>query len=113
MVSTYLFKVRPVLVLLVLMIPLPAQTAKPPADPAGGASVSVTGGIATPTHSPSAKELREAQISADTEKLYELAQQLKVELDKSTKDTLSLTVVRKAAEIEKLAHSISDRMKSN
>ncbi len=106
------------LVLASVTIPLGAQAgagAKPAAQPAMSASPS-TGGQSTfdiPAHPLSGKEQREAQIAADTAKLYQLAQELKVELDKSTKDTLSLTVIKKAAEIEKLAHSLSERMKSN
>jgi hypothetical protein len=60
---------------------------------------------------PSAKEAREAQITADTEKLYKLAQELKTEMDKSTKDTLSLSVIRKASEIEQLARSLKEQLK--
>jgi hypothetical protein len=33
-------------------------------------------------------------------------------VDKSTKDTLSLDVVKKADEIEKLAHSVKEKMKN-
>ena len=47
----------------------------------------------------------------DTERLVALVTQLKAEVDKSTKDTLSLDVVRKADEIEKLARSVKDKMK--
>ena len=60
-----------------------------------------------------AQEKRQAEIAADTEKLYRLAKELKVEMDKSTKDTLSLTVIRKAEEVEKLARSLKERMKAN
>jgi sRNA-binding protein len=56
-------------------------------------------------------ELRQAQILADTNKLYELAQELKAEVAKSNKDTLSLAVIKKAAEVEKLAKSLKDRMR--
>jgi hypothetical protein len=59
------------------------------------------------------KEQRQAQITADTERLYKLAQELKVELDKSNKDTLSITVIKKADEVERLAHSLKERLKSN
>jgi hypothetical protein len=34
-------------------------------------------------------------------------------VDKSDKNTLSLDVVRKADEIEKLAHSVKERMKGD
>jgi hypothetical protein len=48
---------------------------------------------------------------ADTDKLLTLATDLKQQVDKSTKDTLSVDVIKKADEIEKLAHSVKERMK--
>ena len=48
---------------------------------------------------------------ADTDKLLALATDLKEQVDKSTKDTLSVDVIKKADEIEKLAHSVKERMK--
>jgi hypothetical protein len=47
----------------------------------------------------------------DTDKLLALATQLKQEVDKTNKDVLSVDVIRKADEIEKLAHSVKERMK--
>jgi len=52
-------------------------------------------------------------MSEDSEKLLKLATELKAEVDKSTKDTLSLGVIRKADEIEKLAHAVKEKMKSS
>jgi hypothetical protein len=43
--------------------------------------------------------------------LLVLATDLKAQVDKSTKDTLSVDVIKKAEEIEKLAHSVKERMK--
>ena len=54
---------------------------------------------------------RKKQISEDSAKLLKLATDLKAEVDKTTKDTLSLNVVRKADEIERLAHSVKEKMK--
>jgi hypothetical protein len=54
---------------------------------------------------------RKKQISDDSAKLLKLATELKSEVDKTTKDTLSLGVIRKADEIEKLAHSVKEKMK--
>jgi hypothetical protein len=56
---------------------------------------------------------RQKQLVLDTQKLLTLANELKVEVDKSNKDTMSLDVIRKADEIEKLAHSVKDKMKGN
>jgi hypothetical protein len=54
---------------------------------------------------------RRKQIADDTAKLLKLASDLKSEVDKTNKDTLSLGVIRKADEIEKLAHSVKEKMK--
>src|ERR1017187_502437 len=55
---------------------------------------------------------RQKQLVEETEKLLALANELKADVDKSTKDTLSLDVVKKADEIEKLAHSVKEKMKN-
>jgi hypothetical protein len=54
---------------------------------------------------------RQKQLEHDTDKLLALAKELKDEVSKSNKDTLSVDVVKKAAEIEKLAKSVKDRMR--
>lgn len=56
---------------------------------------------------------RKNAMAADTAKLLQLANELKSEMDKSSKDMLSLSVVRKAAEIEKLAHKVREEMRSS
>ena len=55
---------------------------------------------------------RQQQIVDDTNKLFELAKQLKEEVQKSNKNQLSVSVVKKAEEIEKLAKSVKDKMKN-
>jgi len=54
---------------------------------------------------------RKKQIADDSAKLLKLATDLKAEVDKTNKDTLSLTVIRKADEIEHLARSVKEKMK--
>ena len=54
---------------------------------------------------------RQAQLKTDTDKLFRLSQELKEYVDKSNENVLSLSVLRKAEEIEKLAHSVKDKMK--
>jgi len=54
---------------------------------------------------------RKRQIADDSAKLLKLATDLKAEVDKTTKDTLSLNVIRKADEIERLAHNVKEKMK--
>jgi hypothetical protein len=56
-------------------------------------------------NSDAANAARKQQIADDSAKLLKLATDLKTEVDKSDKDTLSITVIRKAGEIEKLARS--------
>ncbi len=51
------------------------------------------------------------QVAADSALLLQLATDLKTEVDKTNKDTLSLTVIRKAEAIEKLAHKVRDQVK--
>ena len=60
----------------------------------------------------SPEELRQAQLIADTNKLYQMAQELQAEVAKSNKDTLSLAVIKKAGEVEALARSLKERMKN-
>jgi hypothetical protein len=54
---------------------------------------------------------RHALLKADTDKLVKLAVELKDAVDKSNENVLSLDVLKKAEEIEKLAHSVKDKMK--
>jgi hypothetical protein len=54
---------------------------------------------------------RQKKLVEETTRLLALANELKAAVDKSDKNTLSLDVVRKADEIEKLAHSVKERMK--
>ncbi len=56
---------------------------------------------------------REKEMTSDTEKLLELAHQLKVETDKSAPEPLSMLDIRKAEAIEKLAHSIQGKMRAS
>lgn len=54
---------------------------------------------------------RQKRLVADTDKLLALATELKQEVDKTNKDIMSVDVIKKADEIEKLAHSVKERMK--
>jgi len=58
-----------------------------------------------------ANQARQADLKRDTEKLLKLATELKDYVDKTNENTLSVDVVKKAEEIEKLAHSVKDKMK--
>lgn len=54
---------------------------------------------------------RQKKLVADTDKLLALATELKADVSKTNKDVLSVDVIKKADEIEKLAHSVKERMK--
>ena len=71
--------------------PAPGQQQKPPAESAP-ADQQTEGG--------------KQEIASECANLLKMATDLKTEVDKTTKDTLSVTVVRKAGEIEQLAHKV-------
>jgi hypothetical protein len=75
---------------------VPAPGPEKPAEPVSPAS--------------SASE-RQKKLAADTDKLLALATDLKKQVDKTNKDILSVEVVKKADEIEKLARSMKNDMK--
>ena len=56
---------------------------------------------------------RQQDIRDDTEKLFQLASELKTAVDKSNEHVLSLDVVRKAEEVEKLAKKVREKMKES
>jgi transaldolase len=56
---------------------------------------------------------RQIRLQRDTDNLLKLANELKQDVDKSDENTLSLEVVKKAEEIEKLAHSVKEKMKAH
>ncbi len=58
-----------------------------------------------------ANQERHADLRRDTEKLLKLATELKEYVDKTNENVLSVNVLKKAEEIEKLAHSVKDKMK--
>jgi hypothetical protein len=57
-------------------------------------------------------ELRQQDIKKDTDKLLALATELKQYVDKTNENILSMDVIKKADEIEKLARTVKDKMKS-
>ncbi len=54
---------------------------------------------------------RQKRLVSDTDKLVALTTALKEQVDESNKDVLSLDMIKKAEEIEKLAHSVKERIK--
>ncbi len=58
-----------------------------------------------------AAEERQKKMLNDADQLIVLAQKLKVSVDKSNKDTLSIDVIREAERIEKLAKQVRETMR--
>jgi gas vesicle protein len=58
-----------------------------------------------------ANKKRQQDIRDDTEKLFQLSSELKAAVEKSNEHMLSLDVVRKAEEVEKLAKKVKEKMK--
>jgi hypothetical protein len=58
-----------------------------------------------------AESERKKQISDESTQLLAMAVALKAEVDKTTKDTLSLNVIRKADQIERMAKTVKEKMK--
>ena len=56
---------------------------------------------------------RQKRLVSDTEKLLTLATELHQDVGKTDKHILSVDVVKRAEEIEKLAHSVKERMKGS
>lgn len=56
---------------------------------------------------------RQTNLQKDTERLLQLATELKQYVDKTNEHTLSLDVIKKADEIEKLAKSVKDKMRGS
>ena len=54
---------------------------------------------------------RQKRLVEDTDKLLALTTALKEQVNESDKNILSLDMVKKAEEIEKLAHSVRERIK--
>lgn len=58
-----------------------------------------------------AAKQRVAALKNDADKLLKLTTELKAYVDKSDENVLSVNVIKKAEEIEKLAKSVKDKMK--
>ncbi len=55
---------------------------------------------------------RQEDLKKDTDKLLQLATELKLYVDKTNENVLSLDVIKKAEQIEKLSKEIQKKMKS-
>jgi hypothetical protein len=58
-----------------------------------------------------ANKKRQQDIKSDTDKLFQLATELKAAVDKTNENMLSLDVIKKAEQVEKLAKKVKENMK--
>jgi hypothetical protein len=56
---------------------------------------------------------RQQDIKKDTDQLLDLATELKQYVDKTNENIISLDVIKKAEQIEKLAHAVKEKMKGS
>lgn len=59
------------------------------------------------------QQKRYEDVKRDSQKLLDLATELKKNVDKAGENILSLEVVRKAEEMEKLARRVKDNMRAD
>ena len=58
-----------------------------------------------------ANKHRQEEIKQDTQKLFQLASDLKAAVEKTDENIMSLDVIKKAEEVEKLAKKVKEKMK--
>jgi hypothetical protein len=96
---------------------VPAQSPRLPptiSQTQGTGSVPVTSGDdAQRQQAIAANQQRQLEIRRDTEKMAELTQELKDYLEKTDQGVMSVDAIKKAEQIEKLAHSVKSKMKQS
>ena len=93
----------------------PAMNSGRPIDPpSSGVPPVIQPQMSNPTDAEvqAAKDDRRKKLAADVDRLVLLSNQLKAEVDRTANDQLSLDVIKKVQEIEKLARTVQGRMKS-
>lgn len=93
----------------------PAPPAPPPPAPerAGSAPATEPAPASQPALALPAATPEQQQLEKDTAQLLRLVQELKAEVEKAGKDTLSVAAVRKADEIQRLARNLKERMREH
>ncbi len=101
---------------LVIMLLKTAYAAEPPK--AGEPQFGRRGRVESPLEKEQERKMEKARneerqndLKKDTQKLLELATELKQYVDKTNENVLSIEVIKKTEEIEKLAKSIRGKMK--
>jgi hypothetical protein len=117
-------KVRPLAALMLLIVAPLAMAQRPgPIQPTAPSQAPPRPNGVQPTVDPRTDEsaqnqemrqqrnaLRQRQLVEKTQELQKLTNELRAEIDKTDKDTLSLDVIKKSEQIEKLAKSIHQLM---
>jgi len=86
--------------------PLPAINPPGAKAPPGTQATSTPADANTQQAAPTAADVQKQEIANQCADLLQMATDLKKAVDKSSADTLSVTVVRKASDIEQLAHKV-------
>ncbi len=110
----YLAFAVPALLSLVFAIPAQSQPQDLPPGPGLGQSTPPVSPEQERAEHDRAKAINKERFESlkhDTDKLLELATELKQNVDRANENTLSLEVIRKADEIDKLAKQIREKMK--
>jgi hypothetical protein len=92
------------------MAPMKSQAAAQATQPAAPVAHVAQPDPAEPSTTPTNSEEPQERIAADTKKLYQLALELRTEVGKTYKQSLSLAVLKKAEELEKLAKNLKSEM---
>ena len=100
------------LLLLMLAIPSFAQNRLPPASDTQNSPAESDPELLRKFQRDQQKK-RYEQMKRDSQRLLELTTELKAYVDNSGENILSMDVVRKAEEIEKLAHRVKENMRGN
>ena len=121
--STVRSKMYFAVIALFLLIPQSLPSQQPPPLP----EIAPPGGVQNPQREPEpgipaemqkrmekqANQQRQTDLQRDAARLLKLSTELKDYVDKTNENILSLDVIKKADEIEKLAHSVKTKMRGN
>ena len=88
--------------------PVAAGNTEPPAPAARGSS---NAGADPTAAEPDKRTEKQKELARQTERLFDMATELKVQVDKTNKNILSMKVVEKAEEIERLAKGMKEQAK--
>jgi hypothetical protein len=79
----------------------------------GGIVPTTSGDDVQKAQAQAANQQRQVEIRRDTEKMLQLTSELKDYLEKSGQNVMSMDAIKKAEQIEKLAHSVKSKMKQS